>query len=84
MGFEALDLLIALIFGATSNLFFSGTALEIPFALGGPAIILMTLYFGKKGKPENFLIHFIQYHLNAGFYAAGEKANPNSRNRIYE
>lgn len=70
---EAFDLLIALICGAVMNLFFGGTALELPLVLGVPVLVLSTCYFGKRGKPEKYLPHLLRYHLEAGFFAAGEE-----------
>lgn len=85
-GLEALDLLIALIFGAVMNLFFGGTALEIPLVIGGPVLIIAVFYFGKKGKPENFMAHLIRFYLEPGFFSAGkESKNINKmRLKIYE
>jgi len=70
---EAFDLLIALICGAVMNLFFSGTALEMPLVIGVPAVILATFYFGKRGKPEKYLPHLLRYHLEPAFFSAGEE-----------
>ena len=70
---EALDLLIALICGAVLNLFFSGTALEMPLVIGVPVLILAVFYFGKRGKPEKYLPHLLRYHLEPAFFAAGEE-----------
>ncbi len=70
---EALDLLSALICGAVMNLFFSGTALEVPLVVGGPMLSLAVLYFGKRGKPEKYLLHWLRFYLEPGFFAAGEE-----------
>ena len=70
---EALDLLIALICGAIMNLFFSGTALELPLVIGMPVLILAACYFGKRGKPEKYLPHLLRFYLETGFFAAGEE-----------
>ena len=70
---EAFDLLIALICGAVMNLFFGGTALELPLVIGVPALILATCYFGKRGKPEKFLPHLLRFYLETGFFTAGEE-----------
>lgn len=85
-GLEALDLLVTLIFGASMNLFFGSTALEIPLVIGGPVLIITVLYFGKKGKPENFMIHLIRFYLEPGFFSSGEepKKNLQMRRKIYE
>ncbi len=71
---EALDLLIALICGAIMNLFFSGTALEIPLVVGVPTTVITIFYFGKRGKPERFLPHLLRFYVSPGFFAAGEES----------
>ncbi len=84
-GIEALDLLIALICSAIMNLFFGGTALEIPLVLGCPALILAGFYFGKRGKPEKFMVHLIHFYLEAGFFSAGAEPTKSlqMRRKIY-
>ena len=85
-GLEALDLLLALIFGAVMNLFFGGTFLEVPLVLGGPILIIAVFYFGKRGKPDKFMAHLIRFYLEPGFFSAGEepKSLLQIRRRIYE
>ncbi|MCH2534238.1 MAG: hypothetical protein MK008_07350 [Bdellovibrionales bacterium] len=85
-GLEALDLLLALIFGTVMNLFFGGTALEIPLVIGGPIIIIAIFYVGKKGKPDNFMAHLIRFYLEPGFFSSGEEPRKlaNMRSKIYE
>lgn len=85
-GLEALDLLIALIFGAVMNLFFGGTALEIPLVIGGPVLIIAVFYFGKNGKSENFMAHLIRFYLEPGFFSAGKESKHINKMRfkIYE
>ena len=82
---EAFDLLIALICGAVMNLFFSGTALEIPLVIGMPVLILAICYFGKRGKPEKFLPHLLRFYLETGFFSAGEEPDQaiQMRSKIY-
>ena len=83
---EAFDLLLALIFGAVMNLFFSGTVLELPLVVGGPVLLITTLYFGKKGKAENFIVHLIRFYLEPGFFSSGKppKTIIYIRRKIYE
>lgn len=82
---EAFDLLIALICGAVMNLFFGGTALEIPLVIGVPLLIVATFYFGKRGKPEKYLPHFLRYHLEPAFFSAGKEPTKvlQMRSKIY-
>jgi len=71
-GLEAFDLLMALIFGAVMNLFFGGTPFEVPLAVGGPIAIILVMYLGKKGKPENYMAHLLKFYMEPGFFSAGE------------
>ncbi|MEZ4743991.1 MAG: hypothetical protein R3B45_16345 [Bdellovibrionota bacterium] len=76
--------MVALIFAAIMNLFFSGTILEGPLVLGTPLLIIGILYFGKKGKPENFLVHLIRFYLDPGFYSAAcDLSHSHQRKKIY-
>jgi len=46
----------------------------------------MALYFAKRNKPENYLIHLIKYHLEPGLLSAGEDgvSEINRSRKIYE
>ena len=83
---EALDILAALIFGAVMNLFFGGTFLEIPIVIGGPVLIIAILYFGKRGKPERFMVHLMRFYLQPGFFQSNEEPKEiyQLRRKIYE
>lgn len=72
-GIEATDLLSVLILAAVMNLFFGQFSFGPLFIFGLPAILFCTLYFGKRGKPENYLIHAIKYYVSSGELKAGLK-----------
>ncbi len=71
-GLEAPDLLFVLIFAAVMNLFFGRTSLALPLAIALPAVMLVALYFGKRDKPDGFMIHLARFYLTPGFFSAGE------------
>lgn len=71
-GTEAPDILAVLIFASIMNLFFGRTSLSFVFVIVLPAFLLSILYFGKRGKPDDYLIHWLRFHLTNGFFAAGE------------
>ncbi len=71
-GLEAPDLLFVLIFAAIMNLFFGRTSLALPLVLVLPAVMLLVLYFGKRDKPDGFMIHLARFYLTPGFFSAGE------------
>ena len=52
-----------------------------------PSIIAgAILFFAKKGKPDGYLGHLIQYYTTPGFYSAGAKSNNAEKKefKIYE
>ena len=81
-GMEAFDLIAALILAATMNLF----GLPSVFVIGIPAGVLVTLYFGKRNKPDGFLIHLFRYYLTPGHYSAAAYVRSGDRiySKIYE
>ena len=85
-GFEAFDLLFALIIASLMNLLFAQTKLAVIFVVGLPLFLLLTLYFLKKDKAENYLIHLLRYHLQSDFQSAGEDSEREFkyRRKIYE
>lgn len=40
--------------------------------IGLPANALVILYFGKRNKPDGYLIHLARYYLTPGHYSAGK------------
>ncbi len=72
-GIDATDLLAVLLLGAVMNLFFGRLSIGPIFMFGFPAILFFVLYFGKRGKPDGYLLHAIKYYLSPGELRAGEK-----------
>lgn len=86
MGLEAPDLILVLMIAAIMNLFFGETRLMLLMVFGLPSLLLAVLYFGKKDKPENYLIHLAKYLTTPGFYSAGVLATNETKmkKRFYE
>lgn len=72
-GIEATDLLVVLILASLMNLFFGRLAIGPIFIFGLPGALFCALYFGKRGKPEGYLLHALKYHISPGELWAGEK-----------
>jgi hypothetical protein len=70
-GFELADLLIIFLYLSVSNLFFGPTRLKIPVVWMGTLALGCTLYFVKRGKPEGYLQHLIQFKLKPTVFIAG-------------
>ena len=69
-GFEIVDVFAIVFTLSVLNFVFGQTGFK--FALVWlPTLILATiLRLGKKGKPDNYLIHWIRFQIKPGTYAA--------------
>ena len=69
-GFEVMDLIA--IFSLLSVLNFTlGPFVSRLFFVWLPTATLAgVLYFGKRGKPENYLTHFLRYHVREKYFSA--------------
>jgi len=70
-GFELADLLIVFLYLSVSNLLFGPTRLKVPVVWVGTLAIAGTLYFVKRGKPDGYLQHLIQFKLRPTAFVAG-------------
>jgi hypothetical protein len=71
-GFEVYDLLAIFLTLSILNLVFGqlGTGMKILFVWAPTAIMALVLYYGKKGKPEMYLIHWVRYQIKPGTLSA--------------
>lgn len=74
---EAADLLAVALLAAVMNLFFGRTSIGPIFIFGLPGALLLVLYFGKRGKPDGYLLHALKYFLSPGRIIAGQKHEDN-------
>lgn len=72
-GIEAADLLAVLLSGAVMNLIFGRLSIGPIFIFGVPGILFFALYFGKRGKPEGYLMHALKFFISSGELRAGER-----------
>lgn len=72
LGFELGDGLIIFFYLATSNLIFGQTSLKLPVVWIGTIALAATLYFVKRGKPDNYLQHAVQHFLAPGILSSGK------------
>ena len=70
-GFELGDLLIVFLYLALSNLIFGSTRLKTPLVWGGTLVIGATLYFVKRGKPDQYLEHYGEFLRSPGIFLGG-------------
>jgi hypothetical protein len=69
-GFELADLLLIFLYLSVSNLFFGSTRLKFLIVWCGTLFLACVLYFVKKGKPENYIQHLLQFKMNPAIYSA--------------
>ncbi|MBF0363677.1 MAG: hypothetical protein HQK49_21845 [Oligoflexia bacterium] len=81
VGVELADLLLVLLFSSVMNLLFRDTAISWLMVFVLPLLLGVILHFGKKNKPDNFILHFIKYYFIPGQMAAGKRANEQDKLR---
>jgi hypothetical protein len=65
-GFEIPDLLILFLMVSILNFVFGQTEMTL-FLVWMPSVMLAAvLYFGKKGKPDNYLVHWLRFQFRPG------------------
>lgn len=70
-GMEAMDLLSVLLAAAILNLFLGRLSFGPLFIFGIPGILFFALYFGKRGKPDGYLMHALKFYISTGELHAG-------------
>ena len=82
LGFELFDVLMIGIVLSAMNLIVG----EIPYRLlvtWTPALILAgVLWVGKRGKPENYLLHLLRFYLSPNYYCAFKEAKNKWKKKI--
>jgi hypothetical protein len=69
-GFELVDALLICTYLSISNFFFRGTSLKFPIVWMGTFAVAGFLYFIKRGKPDHFLQHSIEFYKTPTVYGA--------------
>lgn len=64
MGFELSDVLILLLNLSIQNLVFGGTSAKIPMVFGTSLALGAILFFFKRGKPDNYIQHYMEHLLS--------------------
>ncbi len=72
-GVEAADLLAVLLLGAVMNLIVGRLSIGPIFIFGVPGLLFGALYFGKRGKPEGYLMHALKFYISSGELRAGDR-----------
>lgn len=76
-GFEIVDLLAIFMTLSILNFVFGNTSLKFVFVWMPTVLVALTLYFGKKGKPENHLVHWLRFQFSPGVFKAFSESSEN-------
>ena len=77
-GFEIPDLLILFLTVSVLNFVFGQTDVKLLLVWMPSVALAALLYFGKKGKPDNYLVHWMRFQFRSGvFRAFPEPTNSN-------
>ena len=81
-GMEACDLIFVLLWACLMDTILGHTELRTFAVFIFPFCVGLVLYLGKRGKPDQYLQHFIRYHCSPRYYSAGAQAqDQNQRKR---
>ena len=76
MGFEIPDLLFIFLTMSILNFLFGTTNLKMLFVWLPSAAIALTIKLTKRGKPDNYLIHWLRFQIKPGVLTAfGDATN---------
>ena len=62
-GYEIPDLLAIFFLLSILNFLFGRTDMKLLLVWGPTALLATLLRLGKRGKPENYLLHWIRFHM---------------------
>jgi hypothetical protein len=74
LGFEVPDLLAILVLLSALQLFLGDLGNQLILVWLPSVVLALTLWIGKRGKPENYLIHWVRFQLKPGRLSAFEQA----------
>lgn len=63
-GFELPDVILLLLNLSIQNLVFGSTGLKIPMVFGTSIALALVLFVFKRGKPDQYLQHFIEHLIS--------------------
>lgn len=70
LGFEIPDLLFIFLMMSVLNFLFGSTSLKWLFVWLPSLSLAMTIRFTKRGKPDNYLVHWLRFQIKPGVLAA--------------
>lgn len=72
LGLELGDVLVLLLNLSIQNLLFGQTSLKVPMVFGTNIALALVLFLFKRGKPDQFLQHFLEFTFSPAVRTANE------------
>ncbi len=85
LGLELSDVLLLLLNLSIQNLIFGSTSMKVPMVFGTSIIMAGLLFFVKRGKPDLYLQHLLQFMISPTIRSANSNDNqyqPFSKGRL--
>ena len=73
-GFEVPDILAIFLLLALLNFLFAGHSYKLLLSWGPAAVLALVLRIGKRGKPENYLVHLVKFWVSPKYLSAFPEA----------
>jgi len=70
LGFEVIDMLAILFVLSALNFIFSQSSMKLLLVWVPTILLAAVLRYGKRGKPDKFLAHWLRYQFKPGVYSA--------------
>jgi len=74
MGFEVGDVLAVFLTLSILNLLFGQSSFKVALVWAPTVLLALILKYGKRGKPEKFILHWLRYQFSPGVYEAFPEA----------
>lgn len=74
-GFEVPDLLMIFLTLSVLNFLFGMTSMKLVLVWLPTIALALTLRLGKRGKPDNYLIHWLRFQISPGHLSAFEESS---------
>jgi len=69
-GFEVPDILAIFLTLSVLNFLFGQTSMKLLFVWAPTLCLAGVLRYGKRGKPDKFLVHWLRFQIKPGVYSA--------------
>lgn len=74
-GYEVPDLLMIFLTLSVLNFLFGMTSMKLALVWLPTIALAVTLRLGKRGKPENYLVHWIRFQIRPGHLSAFKESS---------